>query len=145
VTLFSIYKRKFIIYLYLAIPAPYSCPRLRFFLSSSFLIWRISEFPFSVNERSENLTRCLSDSTQKLKQFEPIIKFSTCIISNILVKPSLKIETARLQITISTIFSLDPYVNDKIFTLFNDGGTRILPTNFRCISLSISIYPSAQE
>jgi len=46
------------------------------------------------------------DSTQKLKQFGPIVKFSTCIISNILVKTLLKIETARLQ-TISTIFSLN--------------------------------------
>jgi len=43
------------------------------------------------------------DSTQKLKQFGPIVKFSTC---NILVKSSLKIETAKLQV-ISIIFPLD--------------------------------------
>jgi len=108
VTLFSIYKRKFVIYPYSAIPAPYSSSRLRFF-SSSFLddledLWVFSAF--LMNECFENLTWHLSDSTQKLKQFGLIVKFNTCITSSIFVKLSLKIKTARLQ-AILTIFPLD--------------------------------------
>jgi len=61
-----------------------------------------------MNERSENLTRRSSDLIQKLKQFESIVKSSTCITFNIFVKPSLKIETVRLSQAIATIvFPLD--------------------------------------
>jgi len=72
------------------------------------MIWRSSaSLAFSMNKRSANLTR-LSDLTQKLKQFGSSVKFNTCIIFNILVKPLLKIETAKLQ-AIWIIFSLDFY------------------------------------
>jgi len=83
-----------------------------------------------MNEYFENLTRRSSDLMQKLKQFGPIVKFSTYIISNILVKLLLKIEMGKSQ-AISTI--------DFLFD-FNFGAihqTSELKLSFECYVYSL--------